>query len=75
MKEITSLNKKEVGIYIAKGLEWMGKHEAHVHNVIGEREVEYPPSGSDIFHPELCKSGHWRYFLIQKARLFEELYK
>ena len=44
---------------------WWDKHESHVDWLIASRDdggVAYPPSGSDRFHPELWKAGHWRWF-------------
>jgi len=56
--------KKEV---YNKAFTWKHDHADHVANLM-EREKcllnnAYPPSGSDLFKPELWKPAHWRWFL------------
>lgn len=44
--------------------QWWSEHKAHVHRLIvgpDDRGAAYPPSGSDVFHPELWRAPHWRW--------------
>ena len=41
---------------------WQTEHREHVKRLIKEAETSYAPSGSDMFHPELWKSAHWKWF-------------
>ena len=44
---------------------WWDKHKSHVDKLVASRDGRgetYPPTGSDRFHPELWKAGHWRWF-------------
>lgn len=51
---------------ITKALNWYKLHKNHVNELIKgdvrfhKKNMLYcPPSGNDIFRPELWKSGHW----------------
>jgi hypothetical protein len=62
MREFSSFTNLEKVKIVIQGREWMRKHEAHVKMLLETSEPEYAPSGSDCFHPELWKPGHWRWF-------------
>lgn len=61
-------NAERLGV-LESGRKWLKAHVEHVRSVLNEGETAYPPSGSDCFHPELWKSGHWRWFMIEERRL------
>jgi hypothetical protein len=46
--------------------EWRAKHEPHVERLIVGGHIAYPPSGSDIFRPELWKPAMWRWLARQE---------
>ncbi len=45
--------------------QWYAKHKTHVDGLVASQRpmLCYPPSGSDILHPELWKTPHWIWFL------------
>lgn len=58
------LRKEEKEKIVEKGAEWLTKHEKHVKDLACSHEYPgYSPSGSDLYHPELWKSGHWKWFI------------
>lgn len=43
---------------------WKLAHATHVETLVNSRDrTSYPPSGSDVFRPELWKAAHWRWFI------------
>lgn len=42
---------------------WYAEHKAHVDRIVEEERQSFPPSGSDCWHPELWKSGSWKWLL------------
>lgn len=49
---------------IVKADQWRILHSEHVEKLLKENEPSYPPSKEDASHPELWKTGHWKWFLI-----------
>lgn len=39
-------------------------HTDHVTMLVNSTLVSYPPSGSDAIRPELWKSAHWRWYVL-----------
>ena len=58
--------------YIAKAWAWYGEHTEHVDELrkleINKLVPYFEPSGSDLFHPELYKPGHWRWFFANHTK-------
>lgn len=69
VKEFSSLSEEERVTVVEQGRMWLRRHRDHVKHVLEEGEAAYPPSGSDLFQPELWKSGHWRWFMAEERRL------
>jgi hypothetical protein len=48
-------------------MEWRSEHGTHVSKLMQLRPTStnhcYPPSGSDVIHPELWTGAHWRWFV------------
>ena len=63
MKTVSSLTPKEIQEIKTKGESFLSKHSIHVLTVInnGPKYI-VPPSGVDLFRPELWKAIHWRWF-------------
>lgn len=38
-------------------------HKTHIYSLIKKDTNKIPPCGSDLFHPELWKEIHWKWFL------------
>jgi hypothetical protein len=56
---------------IDAGKVWHRKHSEHVRSLLSSRDdldYSYPPSGSDVLHPELWKGAHWRWFVAKYMR-------
>ena len=47
---------------IVRAREWYKQHQMHVNRMLTFESRDYPPSGSDVHHPELWKIGHWKWF-------------
>jgi hypothetical protein len=62
--ELEDLTSEEVEKVETTGREWYLSHRDHVKGLVKSAEggEGYPPSGSDLFHPELWKSKHWVWF-------------
>jgi len=43
--------------------EWYLQHKKHIYSLIKKDTNKIPPRGSDLFHPELWKEIHWKWFL------------
>jgi hypothetical protein len=61
-KQYEDLSHEEKTKISINALDWYKKHTDHVKKVMKENEKAYAPSGSDMFRPELWKSGHWNWF-------------
>lgn len=61
-KRYDDLNDAERKEMLTKATAWQTKHNEHVKRLIKEADTSYPPSGSDMFHPELWKRAHWKWF-------------
>lgn len=47
----------------AKATRWWSDHDAHVRRLLkSEGAIAYPPTGSDVYRPELWRPPHWRWF-------------
>jgi hypothetical protein len=44
---------------------WREQHKSHVERLTANGHIAYPPSGSDIFRPELWKPAMWRWLAKQ----------
>jgi hypothetical protein len=53
---------------IRSAREWREKHRVHVDEITRGGHIYYPPSGSDIFRPELWKPPMWRWLAQQDVR-------
>lgn len=61
-ESLTQEDKNEV---VCLAFEWQKSHEEHVTKLLKTNDFDYsyPPSGSDLLHPELWKAAHWRWFV------------
>ena len=62
MKEFNELKKEEQKKAIDKANKWVLLHKNYVIRITAEVYESYPPSGLDIFHPELWKAAHWNWY-------------
>lgn len=49
---------------------WRDEHTDHVQHLLNSRDgdsLAYPPSGSNMLHPELWRAPHWRWLVLQDA--------
>lgn len=63
MLEVKDLTREELKTLHDRANEFRGKHKIHVDELIRSTKHLYPPSGSDMLHPELWKPAHWAWFL------------
>ena len=63
MKEWKTLTRQETKEVVDRANVWLSKHSAFVKCLASMDDYAYAPSGSDLWHPELWKSGHWNWFL------------
>ena len=75
MKNFSELSSEDKERVMAVGLRWYNLHKEHVDSLCKEEKELYPPSGSDCFHPELWKSGHWNWAKLTSAFQREEYLK
>ena len=69
MKEFKDLADFEKRLIISNANIWNGKHPKHVADIRVKDEYCYPPSGSDMWHPELWKGGHWNWLMTSSHYL------
>jgi hypothetical protein len=62
MKQWSDLEFSEQQEIKQKANDWWDKYKSHVDSLIKSNPLSFPPSGSDMFHPELFKAAHWRWF-------------
>ena len=61
--EFESLNENDKERVVNRGYKWRLKYKRRVAQLISAADGHcYPPSGSDLNHPELWKPAHWRWF-------------
>ena len=49
---------------ISSATQWWNAHKRHIDQLMSSNDdggAAFPPSGSDRYHPELWKAGHWRW--------------
>ena len=64
MKEYNDLSISEQLEVYNKAFTFLHDHADHVHSLFEDDVTPYiPPSGSDMFRPELWKGIHWAWFL------------
>ena len=63
MKLYNDLSLEEKILFAELAKKYMLDHNMHVTKLISCDEKAIDPSGSDLFHPELWKSGHWKWFV------------
>lgn len=68
MKEYEDLNLHEKTEVYNKAFTWLHDHSDYVHRLFDKKTPQVPPSGSDMFHPELWKSIHWAWFLGKRVK-------
>lgn len=62
MRKYDDLSLEEKVAVAKLGNNFRKNHESYVANLIKIAEKEIAPSGSDLFHPELWKPMHWKWF-------------
>ncbi len=62
MLEFHDLSSEQFSEYYANAFNYLEKHNDHVNKLLNSAAFPVPPSGSDIFKPELWKDIHWAYF-------------
>ena len=62
MKKFSDLTEDQQVSVLHAAAEWQESQFEHVQELRQSTQHSYPPSGSDIFHPELWKAAHWRWF-------------
>jgi hypothetical protein len=72
-KQVDELTQEELFNVYSKAFTWNHDHadlvERLIANAKGKRSVA--PCGSDIFHPELWKDIHWKWFKNLGTMVFE----
>jgi hypothetical protein len=56
-------SKAEQAAIQTAGKEFLSAYTDHVRAITKESHFTVPPTGSDLFRPELWKGMHWRWFL------------
>jgi len=62
MKKIADLTQEELKELYGKAFTYKHDHADHVALLLNNAEYCTSPSGSDMFHPELWKESHWRWY-------------
>lgn len=64
MKKIKDLTSEEIFDLYNKAFTFRHDHADHVSSLLesARKNNAVAPSGSEIFHPELWKSMHWKWF-------------
>jgi len=62
MKEFNELKKEELEQVVDKANTWFLLHKKYVLRIMGKVCKSYPPSGLDIYHPELWTGAHWCWY-------------
>lgn len=63
MIQYNQLNEEEQNKIRENAMNWFKEHKKHVYSLVDETKDKVAPSGSDLYHPELWKGIHWRWFL------------
>ena len=63
MKKYDDLSEEELREVARLANEFKKNHASHVDNLIKIAKIAVAPSGSDLFHPELWKPIHWKWFI------------
>lgn len=61
MVQFFELSVRDKARALGAAREWRDAHRAHVDALSADGILVYPPSGSDIFKPELWKPPMWRW--------------
>lgn len=67
MMMLTEMETSDQRYAMEKATNWYYDHEEHVLEQSLTDDEEYPPSGRDVFHPELWKAPHWKWFMIVRV--------
>ncbi len=61
MTRFEELTEEQQVSVLHAAAEWQESHYEEVQEMRQSSSYSYPPSGSDMFHPELWKPQHWRW--------------
>jgi hypothetical protein len=62
MTEFENLGADEKTEIVILASRWYREHIHHVIKLVRKQTIAYPPSGLDLFCPELWTSAHWKWF-------------
>jgi len=62
VKEFEELTSREQAKVLITARQWRRAYSFHVDQLLKEEVDPYPPSGTDMFRPELWKPAMWRWF-------------
>lgn len=72
MVKYKDLSDDEREKVLDKAMKWYNNHEEHVdtmiEEILGKQMKGVPPSGSDLYNPELWKDIHWKWFFLGDGR-------
>lgn len=60
--KLCDLSDIEFTKLLDKATVWYSEHTQYVDKLIKSDKYSYYPTSSDMFHPELWKSGHWKWY-------------
>lgn len=63
MIKYEQLNKQEQSLIQKEALVFFNTHKSKIYKQITPLTEKIAPSGSDLYHPELWKTTHWKWFL------------
>lgn len=62
MTEWHELSREDKDKVLETAAKWCNDHTEHVNTLIDSAKEAIPPSGSDLFRPELWKGIHWLWY-------------
>ncbi len=63
ISEFDSLSPEIRSLIFEKACDWFYLHENEITIAMNNEFVDYPPSGTDIYMPEVWKGVHWKWFM------------
>ena len=63
MIKFSQLNKDEQSKILSDGMKYFVKNKSTVRKSVDKNTEKSAPTGSDLYHPELWKPSHWKWFL------------
>ncbi len=63
MIKFEQLSQKEQEVVKSQAMAFFNPRKKEIYKGITKETPKIAPSGSDLFHPELWKTIHWKWFL------------